>query len=679
MKRRLILLLTAVLVCLCFTAAADGDTLAFETGMNQIREGETLQTVLTREGEPAGGELSYKSSDERIATVDENGLVTAVKKGNVTIAAYVKTEKKTYKAQMKLTVVRPVASLTVREDRLPVCPAEDGVITRYLAAREGEENSLPVLLLSVKKTLQIAAAVEPRDASNRKVVLSSDNPDVFTVRNNNITGVAPGEGILTVASESDPEVNVRYRVLVVLPVKKLAVEGSEPFVTVGGQMKVTSSATPEDATIHEVEWSSRDERILTVDADGTVTGVKRGNGRVIATAKDGSNVRANFNIKVVQNPESVELASDEVTLDVGKTTSVKATVMPKDTDNKKLTWVSSDENIATVGRDGRIRAVSRGDCTVTCICQGLESVTATLTVHVQQPVKKVAFTEKNVTVYAGESAQLSWTTEPQDATNPTLAFSSSRDSIVTVDQNGIINGVSSGKANVIAVTTDGSRRKAQIAVRVGSHLTGISMRRRHAYLSIGESDIGRVDFEPRDALNKNMSWVSSDENVVTYTVDKNGTMHLNGEGYGNAVVTGTAEDGGLQTSIAVTVGDYDRALSFHSFDFDDNGNFWLKVRNDSDVTITRITAQLAVFDGTGEDKNPVAVNTDDGSNTVDIVWSGTLEPGEMTGTKRWKMVNYKPPASGIGKTHGTVTVCKYQIDNDWIKTIRKRYRKVKEY
>ena len=128
MKRLLVLLAIAALVLVTCTAMADGDGIAFDTSVSAINEGETLQTVLTREGEAASGELTYTSSDPKMATVDENGLVTAVKKGRVTITAAVKTEKKTFRATLKLDIIRPVASVTVNTDKLPVYAPTDGSV-----------------------------------------------------------------------------------------------------------------------------------------------------------------------------------------------------------------------------------------------------------------------------------------------------------------------------------------------------------------------------------------------------------------------------------------------------------------------------------------------------------------------------------------------------------------------
>ena len=356
MKRILIPLLVAALMCFTLIAAADGDVLAFDKSVNAVNEGETVQTVLIREGAPTEGELTYTSSDERIATVDENGVVTGVKKGIVTISAVVKTEKKSWRAALKLTVVRPVSSLTVNTEKLPIFDAADSMVAPLLTVREdADENTLPVLLVAVKKKIQLTVSVEPKDATSRKVTLESSDPAVFAAGSNStITGVAPGEAILTVASETTPEVQTRFRVLVIQPVSKLTISSSAPYVTVGGQANVFATAMPADASIPGVNWASGSEQILTVDENGVVSGLKRGNGRIIAAAMDGSKIRANFTMKVVQLPESLTVNTEALTVDVGKTAALKATVLPKDTDNKQVIWTSSDTNIATVDKNGRI-------------------------------------------------------------------------------------------------------------------------------------------------------------------------------------------------------------------------------------------------------------------------------------------------------------------------------------
>ena len=674
MKRLLILLLLAVLMCFGFTAA-EGETLALTAETDMISEGGTLQTVLTRDDALADGELTYTSSDARVATVDANGLVTGIKKGKVTITAIVKTAKKAWRAALKVTVIRPVTEVSIKTDRLPVFAPADPLVAPLLTGREDrEENELPVLMIPVNKKIQLTVTAGPRDASNLRTELNGSNPEIFTVRGNIVSGVAPGEGILTAASVQNPEVATRLRVLVIQPVKKLEIQSSAPSVRVGSQITVASSAAPANATLPAVTWSSGDKRILTVDENGVVTGLARGNGRVIATAVDGSNVRANYAVKVVQAPEKVTLSASEVTIDIGRNTAVRATVEPRNTDNKRVIWTSSDESVATVSRDGRITAHALGECVVTCASEEEPSVFSSVQVHTQQPVRALAFNDKLALVYAGETTQLTWNVQPANATNQTLKFSSASQKIATVDENGVVTGQKAGKTTITAVTTDGSNRRARITVQVGDHVRGVSMIRRHAYIDVGETASAGAKLEPSTAINDHMSWTSSNEGVVT--VEGSTTRSkLTGMREGNAVVTGTTEDGGYQTSIQVTVGNFDRGLKLLDRNFDNYGEqFWLTVRNDTDVVITSITAELEMFNR----KTPVTINTKDekNPNKVQIVWNGTLNPGGKTSAARWEMKDYQAPEDFISDDHynGKITLVKYTIDHDWVKTIRMKYR-----
>ena len=673
MKKLIILLTIAALVCLTFTAMAAGDGIAFDVTEAAISEGATLQTVLTRSGAAESGDVAYTSSDQRVATVDGNGLVTAVKKGRAVITATVKANNKSYKAQIKVTVQKPVTAVTVNTDKLSVYAANDEKVAPYLSTRENaEENELPVLLLPVKKKFQLLVTVEPKDASNRNVTYTGSDNSIFTVVKNTITGVAPGEGILTISSDSNPEVTSRYRVLVVQPVTKVTIQTSEPTVTVGGQITATARVEPENATIKSVIWSG-DDRFVSADANGTVTGIKHGNGRLIATAADGSGIRANSTMKVVQNAEGIEISPAEITIAVGRTGNLRANVLPKDTDNKKVIWSSSDESIATVSKTGQIKGISIGDCTITCTSEAMASVSSSVTVHIVQPVTKLSFNSKTALVYVGETTQLAWTIEPENATNKTLAFKSGRETIAAVDAEGIVTGVSSGKTAVTATTTDGSKRKASITVHAGKHVEGIKMYRRHAYIDPGQAATTKAIVEPKDALNKNLIWTSSDPSIVTAEATKGEQVKITGINYGDTVITATTEDGGFQATLPVTVGDFDYGVAFlGDIGWDQDAKFTISVRNDSNFVITQITAVISVNNG-GEPGNPPV------ANSVNLTWNGHLNPGQKTGQSGWRTASFNHDGCDTVYMNGTVTVTGYQIDGDWFHSIQPKHRTTKRY
>ena len=679
MRKVLIALLIAMLLCCSLPALAAGNTLMFDKSINVVFEGETLQTVLNREGDAAEGEVTYESLNTRIATVDGNGVVTGVAKGRTTINAVLKTEKKTYKTQLSLTVARKATSVEVETSRLPLYDAADEKLAGVLAARENaEENALPVLTIPVKKSYNLQISVLPRDATNRRVTLTSGNEEVLRVRGTSMTGLQPGEAVLTVANELSPEVRTRFRVLVVQPVTRIAVTAPAQSVAVGGQMQRPAEVQPADAPLPQITWTSMNEEVATVDANGVVTGLKRGNVRLVAAAGDGSATRANLNLKVTQSAQEITLDHPELTVNVGRSAMLWATVLPKDTNDKSVVWSSSDETIAKVSNQGRVTAVSVGECEIICASREAGQVTARAVVHVQQPVTKVTL-DKAPDIYTGETAQLTWSVEPAEATNQAVEFSSSRPDIVTVSAEGVITGVKQGEAYITMNSTDGTNRRSRIRVKILQHVEGVSMKRKTAYVDVRESSSTVAVLSPENASNKNMTWESADPDIATVKGDKT-RVWITGRSKGETVVTGTTEDGGFQTSIAVKIGDWDHALELRNFNWDPKGNFSVEVRNLSELHITRVTCEIYFYDAMADSETaqPLAVNTKDGSNMVKAVWKKSLDYKEKTGKAAWQMINYKAPAD-MSTTRGIVRILSYEIDNDWIKTIREKNRPEAEW
>ena len=565
-------------------------------------------------------------------------------------------------------------TLELNAGKLPVYAADDPYLNGLTSAGDG----LPVIVLAVKKNVQLQVNVLPKTTKNKKVELAVDNEAVVRVKENTVSGLAPGETVLTITSVQDSSVAIQYRIVVIQPVTRLTLTAPAKSVAIGGTIQLTPVYAPENATRQQVTWVSANEQIATVDENGVVTGLKRGTARITATAADGSNIRANISVQVTQSAEEITLDKPELTIDVGRNAVVKATVLPKDTNNKKVVWSSSDESIATVDKQGRIKAVALGDCEITCASEEIGTVQAKAVVHVQQPVKKVTFSPAPA-VYNDETAQLTWTIEPENASNPKLTFVSSNEKILTVDENGVVTGVSGGEATVTATTTDGSRRQAKIKVKVMQHLTGVHMLRKTAYIDYGQTSSAGAILEPERAknVNPNMTWESANPSVASVAQNKKAPnkVDITGVAYGDTEVYGTTEDGGFRTSIKVKVGDWENSLKWVEGKFDARCNLCFAVKNVSELNITSITLVMECFDFDG---NPEPVNKRNGSNTVKVVYNKPLGPGRTTPEDGWKPVDYDRDlviAEGIGAIRARIA--EFVIEGDWVKTVRSGNRQMK--
>ena len=543
----------------------------------------------------------------------------------------------------------------------------------FLDGLTAEGNTLPVIVMNVNRSIYPQVTVLPKTVRNKKVTLSVDNGDVIRVKGSGLTAVKQGEAVLTIASEEDPSAVLQYRIVAVQPVTKITLAAPEKTVAAGGTMTLTAACIPGDATRQQVAWSSQHEEIATVDQNGVVTGVNRGTAVITAAAQDGSNIRAYINVRVVRSAEEIVLDPSEKAIDVGRTFLPRATVLPKDADNKNLVWTSSDERVATVGSQGRITAVALGDCEITCTSAENGEVQAKMSVHVQQPVLRVTIHEAPY-VYNGESAQLSWVVEPSDASNPKLAFRSADERIATVDENGVITGVAGGNTYVRAVSTDGSNRQASMLVRVRQHLTGVHMRRHTAYIERGEAAVTDAVLEPVNGknLNPEMTWESADTSIANVTTVTNhpNKVRIYGADYGDTTVTGTTQDGGFQASILVKVGRWDNSLRIAKVSMS-GGDMLFQVKNVSDLTITSVKVECECFGADG--KAAAGINPDDGSNILKFSYGRHLGPGGVTKEDAWRL------ASGYDRnidfTSMNVRITEFQIENDWVKVIRKGNRK----
>ena len=160
--------------------------------------------------------------------------------------------------------------------------------------------------------------------------------------------------------------------------------------------------------------------------------------------------------------------SDAVSLPIGKTTDLKKIVKDRGLNIKKLTWVSSDETVATV-KNGTAKGVSAGEAIITASGTDEAAESIEIAVTVVQPVQKISFSGKSIDLAPGVHARIGITVAPDSATNRTVSWSSSNKKIATVDDSGTVTAHRKGKAKITAAAVDGSGVKESITVRVDEY------------------------------------------------------------------------------------------------------------------------------------------------------------------------------------------------------------------
>lgn len=384
------------------------------------------------------------------------------------------------------------------------------------------------------ETFSLVATVLPKDAEYDGVIWASSNASVARVNSGTVTAVKEGTATITASAggkSSTCTVKVSTKVV---SVTSITLDKTSLSMKVGETETITATVNPDNASDKSVVWGSSDVSIATV-SDGKVTAKK--SGTAIITAKSGSCI-AECTIIVSVDVESITLDKTSLELAVGETEQLTATVKPDDATDKNVSWTSSDESVVKVD-NGKVSALKFGKATITAKCGGKAAECA---VTVTVPTGSVTLDKTTLSLAVGESATLTAMVKPDDATDKTVIWTSSDESVAKVD-NGKVTAVKAGKATITAKC---GGKTAECAVTVTVPTGSVNLDKTALSLAVGETVQLTATVKPDDATDKNVAWTSSDESVAK--VDNGKVTAIKA---GNATVT--AQCGGKTAKCIVTV------------------------------------------------------------------------------------------------------------------------------
>ncbi len=295
-------------------------------------------------------------------------------------------------------------------------------------------------------------------------------------------------------------------------------------VNVGGTIKLSATVAPANATDKTVTWTSSNEKVATVAADGTVMAVAKGNAIITVTTKDG-NKTATCNVTVEATVETTVVNVTGVTLDktaadinVGGTIKLSATVAPANATDKTVTWASSNEKVATVAADGTVKAVAKGTAVITVTTKD-GNKTATCNVTVKIPATKVTVSSKQVYVVKGKSVSVKAYVQPLDTTDK-VEWTSSNTKVATV-KNGKISAKKVGKATITAKAGDKTAKVTVNVVKKAAKAKSVKLNKKAATLKVGKKITLTAKINPTKSTDT-LKWSSSNKKVAT--VDQYGVV-----------------------------------------------------------------------------------------------------------------------------------------------------------
>ena len=396
--------------------------------------------------------------------------------------------------------------------------------------------------LSPGGTTQIVAIIEPADATDQTLIWTTSNAEIATVdENGNVTGVKVGKTSITLTTNDGGftaiiDVNVSSDVVAVEGIK---LNKTSLNLNTNASETLKASITPADASNKGVTWSSSNAKVATVDANGKVVAKSAGTATITATTKDGGH-KATCEVKVSDvKVTGIKLSSSSLSMSIGTSKKVTATITPNNATNKAVTWKSDNTSVATVDSTGKITAKAEGTATITATTKD-GNYKATVDVTVKSiKVTGVSVSASSATLYVGDTKTITATVSPKDATNKDVEWKSDNTSVATVSSAGKITAVKAGTANITVTTKDGGYSKT-VAVTVKEKVaaTGITISGSTSGTEGGTIQL-TATLTPSDTYDKTVTWKSDNTSVATVSTTGKVTLKT----AGTVTITATAKSG----------------------------------------------------------------------------------------------------------------------------------------
>ena len=333
-----------------------------------------------------------------------------------------------------------------------------------------EKNST---LLKVGENEQLKAVVNPDNADDKSIEWYSSNKQIATVdANGNVTAITAGDVWIKAVSKDNKEAKDSCKVTVIQPVSGINLTKTNVILNgIGESVQLEAVVLPEDASDKSVRWKSSNEQVCTISNNGLVSATGAGSTIVTATTVDGA-FEATCVVKVIQHVTSLTLDKATLTLKVGESEKLQATILPDNADNKAVNYSSSDSLFASVDAQGFVKALKAGEVWISAISEDNPNAKASCKVTIIQPATGVTISNESYKMtMIGESFKLEATVLPEDATNKNVTWKSSNETVCNVI-NGLVLAVGYG-TSVVTVTTEDGGHIAYCIVTVEQQVNGI--------------------------------------------------------------------------------------------------------------------------------------------------------------------------------------------------------------
>jgi uncharacterized protein YjdB len=517
------------------------------TGLTLSKSSDTINAggsdSLTAAVSPANATdqaVYWRSSDPSVATVDQNGKVTALAAGYTAVVATSQDTSGAF-AVCTVAVQQPPAPVLAAA---PTAAAGSVIGTASVTAIPNNSGDYLAVLVSTGSIATPNVGDYPPSGvaayiygSNIRAV-AGDYVGIYELTSGETVDAFSSIGPLTTG-----QINT--------PVTMVDLNKASDTIAAGHNDQLTATITPDNATNQALTWASSNTNVALVSATGLVTaGNTSGSANITAVTQDGSGITATCTVTVTVPVTGVAINKTTDTIIVGNSDQLVATIFPANATDQAVYWSSDGTSVATVVY-GKIEALALGKANITVTTtDGCFIATCAVNVvsgSVTVPVTGVALNKTADTIAVGADDQLTAIISPPYATDQAVYWSSNDASVATVVY-GTIRAVAGGSA-IITVTTADGNFTATCAVTVTVPVTGVALNKTTDTVAVGADDQLQAIISPPGATDQAVYWSSSNTSVAT--VDHTGLVTA--VAAGATIITVTTADGNFTATCAVTV------------------------------------------------------------------------------------------------------------------------------
>ncbi len=504
------------------------DEITLNTTSLNMYTGSTYQLIANTTDKTSP--VTWKSSDTKLAEVDENGLVTA----------------------KKATGTKPVKIIASQI----IDGVEKSVVCSiYIQPAVTSVKLTPDnVVLKIDEYETIKASVSPSGIAGTSLHWLSSDTSIFQITDSTdltvtIQAKAGGTAVLTALNAEN--IVVGY-CKVTVNQEAQGIKLSQTNIQLPMSQKtyqLYATLTPENTTNKEIIWASQNTKVVTIDQNGLVTFKNSGTATVSAQSADNPLLIAYCTITIEKSVSSVQLDYHDVEMYTGETRRLTYRVYPENATYPEVIWTSFDTSVVTVDDSGMLTAKGPGTTQIMLMSVEDGSYYDICTVVVKQKATSVKMNYKELTMDRGEYFDMEVTITPINSTEASLIWESLNPKVATVSSTGRITARAEGTA-IIAVRTQ-SGVTSYCTVTVLEPVISLELDPTDIIIDVGE--IFQIDpvFKPVAPTIQDVKWTSYDEDIATV----NALGEVEGISRGSTIVTCETVDGGYRAFCLIQVMD----------------------------------------------------------------------------------------------------------------------------